>query len=253
MSITIKTYLNLDLDTKQGTWSGARLVYATDCDIYIAGYGSAVATQLELALHWQGTKVAYCNTFADNGDGFYKGTLDLDTDELQEILEDKTEPEAFQFVCTLHDTTNDSNLMNDTADVYANCYTGRQGNPTMISGTSLSGSVGYITSGTAITALTVNRVHTDWRAYPHNSSDATLSDYTLGIALNATTGAGETVKFVASGILINSAWTWTRGEVYYTSTGVLTQTVPTTGFVQSIGFAFSATGIIVKIGEVKVI
>jgi len=253
MSITIKTYLNLDLDTKIGSWSGARLVYATDCDIYIAGFGSAVADELELALHWQGTKVAYCNTFVDNGDGFYKGTLDLDTDELQDILENKVEPVAFSFVCTLHDTTNDSCLMNDYVNIYSNTYTGRQGNPVSISGTSVSGPISHILSGTTITGLTVVRVHTDWKMYPQNSSNASLSGYTIGIALESSSGANETINFITSGILANSGWSWTRGEVFYTSTGVLTQTTPTSGFVQSIGFAYSATSIIVKIGTVIVI
>lgn len=253
MSITLKTYLSLDPDTKKGTWSGSRLVYGTQCDIYIQGYGSAVATQLELALHWQGTKVAYCNTFVDNGDGFYKGTLDLDTDELQDLMENKVEPEDYNFVVTLHDTTNDSCYLNDFVEILSYPFTGRQGNPTSIAGTSLSGSVGYITSGTTITALTVLRVHTDWYAYPQNSSDATLSSYTLGIALNATTGSGETVQFVSNGILINSGWSWTRGAVFYTSTGVLTQTVPTVGFVQPIGFAFAPTKVIVNIGTVVAI
>lgn len=250
MSRTIQTYLNLDLDTKKGTWSSSILVYATESDIYIQGFGSAVASQLELALHWQGEKVAYCNTFVDNSDGFYKGTLDLDTVELQAILENKTQREPYSFAVTLHDTTNDSCLLNDFVDVYANPFTERQGNPTSISGTSISGAVGHILSGTTLTALTVIRVHTDWKAYPQNSSSIALSDYTLGIVLSATTGADETVSFITNGILINSGWTWTRGQVFYTSTGTLTQTVPTTGYVQPIGFAFSATGIIVNIGTV---
>lgn len=248
MSRTIKTYLAVDTDTKKGVWTGAVLVYATICDIYVSGFGSASPEDLVLALHHKGTQVASCNTFVDNGDGFYKGSLDLDTVSLQALMETVVEPAQMRFVATLDDTENDSNLLDDYVDILANPYTGRQDVPVLASGVGVSGSVGHITSGTAIALLDVIRVHSDWYAYPQNSSDANLSGYTLGIALNVATGAGQVVNFITSGILTNTSWNWSRGEIYFTSTGVLTQTIPTSGFVQSVGFAFGAQSIIVRIG-----
>jgi len=246
MSRTIKTYLALDLDTKKGVWTGAELVYATVCDIYVSNYGSATATDLVLALHHGSIQIATC-TFTDNSDGFFKGSLDLDTVALQAIMETMVEPADMKFVVTLHDTTNDSCLLDDYAQVMSDPYTGRQGVPVSASGVSVGGSISKALSGTTFDALTVVRSHSDFALYPQNSSDATLMSYTAGIALSASTVGGQSISFVTSGILTSTSWTWARGKVFYTSTGVLTQTVPTSGFVQCVGFAYSATSMTVKI------
>lgn len=69
----------------------------------------------------------------------------------------------------------------------------------------------------------------------------------LGITRNA---AGETgtLYIVRSGMLENSAWAWTPGlDLWLGSAGEPTQAEPTAGMVVRIGFAMTATKIVVDL------
>lgn len=55
---------------------------------------------------------------------------------------------------------------------------------------------------------------------------------------------GETAEVVRSGLLTDANWTWTpNAPIFISTTSMLTQTVPATGVVRRIGWAFSATQI----------
>lgn len=70
----------------------------------------------------------------------------------------------------------------------------------------------------------------------------------VGVAANDILG-GFSGKIELSGFIENPAWTWTPGsEVYLNGTG-LSHTAPSTGFVQQIGIAKSATVLFVDIKE----
>jgi len=99
---------------------------------------------------------------------------------------------------------------------------------------------------------------TRWQAVGINSSgavvkaSATNGILALGLALADTT-SGNAVEFLNHGIARSSGWSWTPGLPIWLSvtTGGLTQTRPAaSGNVQQpIGFARSATTILVNIGQ----
>ena len=67
-----------------------------------------------------------------------------------------------------------------------------------------------------------------------------------GITLNAA-AIGDPLSIVQTGIVTEPTWAWTTyGAIYLSTTGLLTQTPPATGFMQVIGVALSATSIFVN-------
>lgn len=76
-------------------------------------------------------------------------------------------------------------------------------------------------------------------AYKASNLNAQHLGCVFGISQTATL-AGESVKIVVLGILENQAWNLSAGPVFL-GNGVLTQTVPTSGFVQILGTAMSAS------------
>jgi len=80
------------------------------------------------------------------------------------------------------------------------------------------------------------------------ADSAVLSD--LGKILGITSSAteqGNLTKIHTSGEIEESTWNFTTGPVYLGSTGVLTQTLPATGFIQQVGVAISSTKIAIQI------
>jgi hypothetical protein len=66
----------------------------------------------------------------------------------------------------------------------------------------------------------------------------------IGHAIGITTGgalAGGTIAVQLHGELTEPTWSFTPGFVWIGSGGILTQTAPTTGFLQTIGRAINAT------------
>lgn len=68
----------------------------------------------------------------------------------------------------------------------------------------------------------------------------------IGLAWNSA-NTGDTVQVIVSGEVDEPSWNWTPGEVYLGVNGTLTQTAPSTGFVQVIGVALTATRLSVGI------
>lgn len=69
----------------------------------------------------------------------------------------------------------------------------------------------------------------------------------LGITRNAV-GASGSVQVQYGGAMIEPSWSWTPNlPIFLGSNGVLTQVAPTTGFILSLGFALSATEIMINI------
>lgn len=75
-----------------------------------------------------------------------------------------------------------------------------------------------------------------------NVGDANL---VLGISVNAASPGGEVVV-QTSGLMTDGYWTWTPdAPIFCGVQGVLTQVLPTTGFILILGVALSATRILV--------
>lgn len=78
-------------------------------------------------------------------------------------------------------------------------------------------------------------------------ADTTHGDDTLGVTSNAA-AAGDQVNIVTEASIQFVGWAWTPGlPVFLGANGVLTQTEPSTGFVQVIGFAEAADTLFVDI------
>jgi hypothetical protein len=73
-----------------------------------------------------------------------------------------------------------------------------------------------------------------------------------GCILGITTGAvalGADVDVVVAGEVTEPSWQWTLGSVYLGVNGLLTQTPPSTGFLQIIGTATEPTKLLVAIED----
>lgn len=68
----------------------------------------------------------------------------------------------------------------------------------------------------------------------------------IGVIFNSDGTASDKVDIVSYGIITNSLWAWTIGGAIYLSTaGTMSQTPPATGFRLIVGYALSATSMIV--------
>lgn len=117
---------------------------------------------------------------------------------------------------------------------------GVQGPP----GASGSGDVTAIAS-TPLSALRVVKVVAGVAAYA-SADDVADAALITGITVTAaSSGAAITVR--TDGELRDNAWTWAPGPIYCGANGVMTQTVPTAGFIGEVARATSATTIVVDI------
>ena len=82
------------------------------------------------------------------------------------------------------------------------------------------------------------------------SNDTLANAQVVGITNGAvTSGANATIKI--SGILTDANWNWTKGTVYLSTNGTLTQTVPTNGaIVVHVGKALTSTQLIIDIDTI---
>jgi len=70
-------------------------------------------------------------------------------------------------------------------------------------------------------------------------------DAVIGVVVSSVL-AGEEVTIQLSGELLNLSWNWTlNAPIYLGNNGVLTQTLPTTGFIQRIGFPILSTKMLI--------
>lgn len=81
-----------------------------------------------------------------------------------------------------------------------------------------------------------------------DSSDVTHIGKCIGITMNAAS-IGETLEIAISSEITEPSWNWAIGPIYLGVNGLLTQTVPSTGFVQRIGTAVSATRVVVLVHQ----
>jgi len=82
-------------------------------------------------------------------------------------------------------------------------------------------------------------------------ADCTTADHAHRV-LGMTTGASNagSVSVQTSGEHEEPTWNWTLGQpVFLSTTGLMTQTPPTTGFVLIVGFPVSATKLFIKIHQ----
>jgi hypothetical protein len=71
------------------------------------------------------------------------------------------------------------------------------------------------------------------------------ADAVIGITLNAAV-AGQPVVVQASGEMTESSWNWAAGPIWVGDNGMLTQTPPTSGWVQIIATAIAPNKIIIS-------
>lgn len=69
----------------------------------------------------------------------------------------------------------------------------------------------------------------------------------IGITTTAAS-AGASLNYQAQGTVSYSGWSWVPGPVYLSTSGQLTQTAPTSGFVLVVGVAITATKLQVGVG-----
>lgn len=71
----------------------------------------------------------------------------------------------------------------------------------------------------------------------------------LGVTLGAVISGADTTV-VTLGEMVDVTWNWTPdGTLYLGSNGLITQTVPTTGFLICVGVALSATTILIRLSS----
>ncbi len=110
---------------------------------------------------------------------------------------------------------------------------------------------GQTTTKLAATAVGGGRVLRYTSSTQVGYADSTVladKDFIAGISLGAAI-LGDSVVVQISGEITDGSWTWTPNSPIYLGTGgLITQTIPTTGFLLQLGIALSATIISVKIG-----
>lgn len=104
-------------------------------------------------------------------------------------------------------------------------------------------------AGEIISALRVIRISSLGRAV--KASSANIADINRAIAVSITAASqGQNIITVTNGEIENAQWSWTpSAPIYLGVDGTLTQTPPTTGFLQIIGNAETATKIKVNIQQ----
>ena len=104
------------------------------------------------------------------------------------------------------------------------------------------------TAGAAIGAYRAVAFRADGRLEPASHDNPAHLGRVVGITV-ASAEAGTWVKSRVSGMLSFDGWNWSPGRpVYVGVSGGLTQTPPTTGFVQQIGVAAGADALLVGLG-----
>lgn len=96
---------------------------------------------------------------------------------------------------------------------------------------------GPLSSRRAVTVAGDGRV-----AYPDRAVTADASRF-LGILVTSASAADDPVTVRRRGAITEAGWSWTPGPVWVGDTGLLTQAVPSTGWVLQVGTAINATTI----------
>lgn len=78
-----------------------------------------------------------------------------------------------------------------------------------------------------------------WLAQPEDASAVN----TIGISV-AAASSGEIVQIRTAGQVSEPSWSWSTGRVYLAPDGVLTQTIPTSGYLVRLGTALGPTTLV---------
>jgi len=110
--------------------------------------------------------------------------------------------------------------------------------------------IGTVQSGENISALrVVSADPADGKVYYTDNTELASAETAIGISLTAALADAE-LQVVQEGAFEDAGWSWnTAGNpaLFVTTNGVITQTPPTSGFTQKVGFIITATKIYVKI------
>lgn len=110
----------------------------------------------------------------------------------------------------------------------------------------LQGPVVEITAGEALGGHRVV-IASNGEAFYADSTDTDDVGLVRGITVGAVS-SGATATIQVYGPMIEPTWNWTPDlPIYFTSTGVLTQTIPTSGFLQQVAVAETATKIFIDL------
>jgi hypothetical protein len=104
------------------------------------------------------------------------------------------------------------------------------------------------TAGESISAYNILVQESDGKVDVADSSDTNHIQKVVGLA---TTSAvlDDSIDVQSTGKMTNAGWSWTPGaKLYFTSSGTLTETVPSTGFIQQVAVAETATTITINLG-----
>ena len=243
------TLLTIDIPSKTYTLGGSILAVGTTATVNLKGYGNATATDLSLAIIYQGVAVATLSAFTDSGNGYFTGLLDLDTIQLWNIMGKYDEaPQLVQMGIALEDTSNSDLLMNSVVQVMNNLLA-----PTIIPADSmnlkaLGGNYRNETSGEAIAQFKV--VYTrlaDGLTVHADSTALAQMDLAKGVAYSTVAATGLPILVAFAGTITNAAWTWNIGQpIYFDANGTLTQTMQTGGYIQQCAIPLTATTILIR-------
>lgn len=101
------------------------------CTIQLLNISPSVATNLTFTLLYNGSKVAECAAFSTT-DGVTTGTLNLNTEELEDVMANYHKRKQKKFQVTLWDDYLDKLLINDNINVMSNPYDASLPAPTPI-------------------------------------------------------------------------------------------------------------------------
>lgn len=105
------------------------------------------------------------------------------------------------------------------------------------------------TAGASLSGHRAVVLNNDGEAIYADSSTISHRDKVLGITTGAASAAAP-VTIQTYGELVEPSWAWTLDEpVFLGLTGLLTQTVPVSGFVQRIGFPLTATSLFIDVDD----
>jgi hypothetical protein len=80
------------------------------------------------------------------------------------------------------------------------------------------------------------------------SDEPQYASSVVGVTMGAAV-TGATIRIQFSGELSDSGWNWVPGPIYCGLNGILTQSLPTTGFLLTLGTAISNTTILINIKQ----
>lgn len=98
------------------------------------------------------------------------------------------------------------------------------------------------TAGTALSGHRAVVVASDIATY----ADSTTNPAATGITTGAVTN-GSAVTVQTTGEMVEPSWNWSNGSVYLGSTGLLTQTLPSSGAIVEIGIATAPTKLLIRL------